>query len=49
LTLPRSSSISMKTMPFAVSGRWRAVTMPATSTVAPSSVRSSRMLRRISG
>ena len=36
LIVPRSSSSSMKTMPLAVSGRWRATTMPATSTVAPS-------------
>jgi hypothetical protein len=38
LTLPRSSSISMKVMPLAVSGRWRAVTMPAISTVEPCSI-----------
>ena len=46
LTVPRSSSSSMKTIPLAVSGRWRATTIPATSTVAPSSIRARSVLRR---
>ena len=45
LTVPRSSSSSMKVIPFAVSGRWRAITMPATSTVASSSTFPSSELR----
>ena len=43
--MPRSSSSSMKVIPLAVSGRWRATTMPATSTVAPSSIRLRSVLR----
>src|SRR5438876_3532153 len=43
-TMPASSSSSTKMNPFAVSGRWRATTSPATSTHAPCSSRGSASL-----
>src|SRR5204863_337348 len=43
-TIPASSSSSTKMNPFAVSGRWRATTSPATSTHAPCSSRRSTSL-----
>ena len=45
---PCSSSSSMKVTPFAVAGRWRATTIPATRTVDPLRVRSRSALVRIS-
>src|SRR5256885_7978277 len=43
-TIPATSSTSTKTNPLAVSGRWRATTRPATSTLAPCSSRGSASL-----
>src|SRR5216110_1954057 len=48
-TIPASSSTSTNMNPFAVSGRWRATTSPATSTHAPCSSRGSVSLCTIPG
>ena len=48
LMVPRSSSSSMNTTPLAVAGRWRATTIPATFTRAPSRVRAMSLLESTS-